>query len=100
MEHMAMGAAFLEQVPVAFLADWRGDAHRPLRDEHRESARRYISAIVAHDREDVRAGTPASEASEAYAATLWIRFRDAYDGMSGQFKRSDAEDLQRALHRV
>lgn len=97
MEHMAMGAAFLEQVPVAFLADWRGDAHRPLRDEHRERARRYISAIVAHDRRGVRPGTPASE---AYAATLWVRFRDAYDGMSGQFKRSDAEDLQRALHRV
>jgi hypothetical protein len=97
MGQQVVGAAFIEQVPAAFLADWRGDAHRPLQDEHRERARRYISAILAHNRKDVRAGIPASE---AYAATLWITFRDAYDGMSGQFKRSDAEDLQRALDRV
>jgi hypothetical protein len=92
-----MGATSNQQVPAAFLADWRGDAHRPLPDEHRERARRYISAIVAHDRKDVGAGSPASE---AYAATLWVRFREAYDDMSGQFRHSDAEDLQRALHRV
>jgi hypothetical protein len=82
--------------PVAgFLLDWRDD-HRNLSDENRDAAGRYITAIVERDlhaQEDVRA-------ERALAAGLWLRFREAYDGLAGPYMKSEREDFARALGRL
>lgn len=74
------------------LRDWK-PAHRALSAEHREIARRYITAIL--DR-DPSLGRRAAAERQAYADILWIRFRDVYDDLH----HAEHEDFMRAISRV
>jgi hypothetical protein len=78
-----------------FLEDWKAD-HRPLSDEQRAHVGSYIQAIV-------RRGDPAARGADAVAneaRDLWMRFRETFDELRGEFMRSENEDVGRALARI
>jgi hypothetical protein len=78
-----------------YLEDWKSD-HRALSDEQRAHAGAYIQAIV-------RRGDPEARGAEAVATEareLWVRFRETFDDLRGEYGRSEREDVGRALARI
>ena len=80
------------QTASSFAEDWRGAKHRPLSDETRAEVVRYIDAICRH-------GTDRA-VEAAVREGLWRKFRNSYDDLGGQNRRSDREDALKAMGRI
>ena len=78
---------------ASFADDWRGSEHRPLPDEMRTEVVKYIDAICRVN------GVGAAEAA-AVREGLWRKFRNTYDDLGGQNRRSDREDAVKAMGRI